>query len=100
MVKGGMASEPIPPFTAFYHLLPPFSEQPPHARLQLARITQPRADSAVEVQERPGGRVLEVVGSGQVEELDQEFELATRARGEGPREAHIPGEQRIPFANR
>src|SRR6266508_2480016 len=91
--------------TALYRPLPPvtaLSEHPPHARLELSRIAQPRADRAVEVEEQPAvRRVLEVVVAGQVEDLDDGLELLARpSNRKGPRQPHIPREVGVVLTQR
>src|SRR5713226_8669225 len=50
-------------------------EHPPHARLELPRVAQPRANRAVEVEQQVAvGRIPEVVGVEQVEDLDDRFQ--------------------------
>src|SRR5260370_11209132 len=50
-------------------------EHPPHARLELPRVAQPRANRAVEVEEQVAvRRIPEVVGVEQVEDLDDRFQ--------------------------
>src|SRR5437762_13586065 len=91
-----MPYRPLPSSTAFYALL----EHPPHSRLHLARVAQPRADGAVEVEEQAAvGGVLEVVGVREIEHLDHQLHLLPPGV-DGARDAHVPGEVRVILAER
>src|SRR5207249_2139721 len=84
---------PMPPLAAVL-------EHPPHTRLQLPRVAEPRADRAVEVLVRRARRgIPEVVGVGDVEDLDQSLELSPRASREWPRDADVLGEVRVVLAD-
>src|SRR6185503_8480462 len=75
------------------------SEDEPHPQLCLAGIAQPAAHGAVEVeQQRAGRRVTEVVGVGEVEDVEDGLERAAPAEPERPREAHVPGEELVLLA--
>src|SRR5207302_9372116 len=76
-------------------------EHPPQSRLELARITQPGADRAVEVEQQSTVRgVLEVVGVRDVEDFDDQLRLPLAPRVDGSRQPHVPGEVRVVLAER
>src|SRR4029077_10593652 len=76
------------------------SEEPPQARLQLARVAQSGTDGAVEVQVRSHARVFEVVGVRDVEDLDECLELTSRTCRERPRDPNVPRKIGIVLAER
>src|SRR6266550_6643392 len=87
------------PIAAPCRQLPPvISEQPAHARLELAWIAEPAANRAVEVEDEVAvGRIAEIVGARQVEDLDERLDLATLANSERVRDPHVPREIRVVF---
>src|SRR2546428_13411017 len=89
-----MPYRPLPPSTAL-------SEHPPHSRLQLAWVAQPRSDRSVEVLVvRTPGWIPEVVAVRDVEDLDQGLKPAAQTRRERPPDSDGPREILILLAHR
>src|SRR6266496_3762779 len=87
--------------TALYRPLPSFLEHPPQARLHLPRVAEPGPDGPVEVEEQRRGRgVPEVVGVGEVKDLDDRLDFTLVADRDRPRDAHVPREEGVVLAQR